>query len=90
MNTSRFKILIVLLASLFIFPILAEELEEATEEETNSPSNPQQLLEIVRQGQFADTQEQRDRERKKETEDVYDDKVWQYSKSKYRSRFSFQ
>ena len=64
MNTSRFKILIVLLASLFIFPILAEELEEATEEETNSPSNPQQLLEIVRQGQFADTQEQRDRERK--------------------------
>ena len=64
MNTSRFKILIVLLTSLFIFPILAEEHEEVSEEETKSPSNPQQLLEIVRQGKFADTQEQRERERK--------------------------
>ena len=31
-------------------------------EEAAQPSNPQELLEIVKQGQFADTQEQRDRE----------------------------
>ena len=34
---------------------------EEGEEETVQPSNPQELLEIVRQGQFADTQQQRDR-----------------------------
>ena len=32
------------------------------EDEEVQPSNPQELLEIVRQGQFADTQEQRARE----------------------------
>ena len=35
---------------------------EEGEEEAAQPSNPQELLEIVKQGQFADTQEQRDRE----------------------------
>ena len=35
---------------------------EETEEEVVQPSNPQELLEIVKQGQFADTQQQRDRE----------------------------
>ena len=35
---------------------------EEGEEDTVQPSNPQELLEIVKQGQFADTQEQRDRE----------------------------
>ena len=35
---------------------------EEGEEEASQPSNPQELLEIVKQGQFADTQEQRDRE----------------------------
>ena len=34
----------------------------AEDEEEAQPSNPQELLEIVRQGQFADTQEQRARE----------------------------
>ena len=34
----------------------------AEDEEEVQPSNPQELLEIVRQGQFADTQEQRARE----------------------------
>ncbi|MDC0508807.1 hypothetical protein OAO31_00765 [Gammaproteobacteria bacterium] len=35
---------------------------EDVEEEAATPSNPQELLEIVRQGQFADTRQQRDRE----------------------------
>ena len=35
---------------------------EEGEEEAAQPSNPQELLEIVKQGQFADTQEQRERE----------------------------
>ena len=35
---------------------------EEVEEEVVQPSNPQELLEIVKQGQFADTQQQRDRE----------------------------
>ena len=35
---------------------------EEGEEEVAQPSNPQELLEIVKQGQFADTQEQRERE----------------------------
>ena len=39
------------------FSIYTEE-----EEEKNDPSNPQELLEIVRQGQFADSEEQRARE----------------------------
>ena len=36
--------------------VASEEAEEV------QPSNPQELLEIVKQGQFADTQQQRDRE----------------------------
>ena len=35
---------------------------EETEEEVVQPSNPQELLEIVKQGQFADTRQQRARE----------------------------
>ena len=35
---------------------------EDSEEEAATPSNPQELLEIVRQGQFADTRQQRNRE----------------------------
>ena len=37
-------------------------ISEEGEEEAVQPSNPQELLEIVKQGQFADTQQQRDRE----------------------------
>jgi len=51
----------LILVSFFIFPLVAEE---ATEDEANDPSTPQELLEIVKKGQFADTQDQRDRERK--------------------------
>ena len=51
----------LILVSLFIFPLVAEE---ATEDEAKDPSTPQELLEIVKKGQFADTQDQRDRERK--------------------------
>ncbi len=56
-----YNFLPLILVSLFIFPLVAQE---ATEDDTNDPSNPQELLEIVKQGQFADTQAQRDRERK--------------------------
>ena len=59
MSKLRFRLLPVLLASLFTFSVFGEE---TTEEDTNQPSNPQQLLEIVKQGQFADTKEQRERE----------------------------
>ena len=43
--------------------LIAED-EASTEEASKSatPSNPEELLEIVKRGQFADTQEQRDRE----------------------------
>ena len=45
------------------FSLIAED-EASTEEASKSatPSNPEELLEIVKRGQFADTQEQRDRE----------------------------
>ena len=56
-----YNFLPLILVSLFIFPLVAQE---ATEDDTNDPSNPQELLEIVKKGQFADTQAQRDRERK--------------------------
>jgi len=36
--------------------------EDEGEEEAVQPSNPQELLEIVKQGQFADTRQQRARE----------------------------
>ena len=43
---------------------LTAEDEVSAEEESKAavPSNPQELLEVVKRGQFADTQEQRDRE----------------------------
>ena len=42
--------------------ISSTSFSEDGEEEAVQPSNPQELLEIVKQGQFADTQQQRDRE----------------------------
>ena len=57
--------LFVLLLALGSIPVsLIAEDEAATEEASKSaaPSNPEELLEIVKRGQFADTQEQRDRE----------------------------
>ena len=55
------KLIYILFLSLFLIPLSAEE--EGAEEETKTPSNPQELLEIVKKGQFADTEEQRQRER---------------------------
>ena len=58
------KLLILLLALGSIPVSLIAEDEASTEEASKSaaPSNPEELLEIVKRGQFADTQEQRDRE----------------------------
>ena len=55
------KFIYILFLSLFLMPLSAEE--EGVEEETKTPSNPQELLEIVKKGQFADSEEQRQRER---------------------------
>ena len=54
---------LLFLTPLFLLPINAEEEDDILEEEViDAPSNPQELLEVVKRGQFADTQEQRDRE----------------------------
>ena len=55
---------IVILLSFFSVLSIAAAEEEAVEEEVKGPSTPQQLLEIVRQGKFADSKEQRAREAK--------------------------
>ena len=57
--------LFILLLALGSIPVSLIAEEEASTEETSksaAPSNPEELLEIVKRGQFADTQEQRDRE----------------------------
>ena len=58
------KLLILLLALGSIPNFLTAEDEATAEEESSAvvPSNPQELLEVVRRGQFADSKEQRDRE----------------------------
>ena len=58
------KLFILLLALGCIPTYLTAEDEAPAEEESKAaaPSNPQELLEVVRRGQYADTQEQRDRE----------------------------
>jgi len=53
------KLFIFILSFGFISSVV---ISEEGEEEAVQPSNPQELLEIVKQGQFADTQQQRDRE----------------------------
>jgi len=60
MNKLTCKLLPLFVISLLVFPVYAEE---AAEEEFKDPSSPEELLELVQKGQFADTQEQRDRER---------------------------
>ena len=55
------KLIYILFLSLFLMPLSAEE--EGVEEETKTPSNPQELLEIVKKGPFADSEEQSHRER---------------------------
>jgi biopolymer transport protein ExbB len=54
---------LLILPFLIILPLTAAEIE-TTEEEVDNPSTPQELLEIVRQGQFADSQAQRKREQR--------------------------
>ena len=50
---------LLLLTPLFLLPLNAEEEDDILEEEVvDAPSNPQELLEVVRRGQFADTQMQ--------------------------------
>ena len=61
------NISLILLPFLLVLPLTAAEVE-TTSEEVDKPSTPQELLEIVRQGQFADSQSQRKRERKFRTE----------------------
>ena len=60
MNKLTYKLLPLFVVSLLAFPVYAEE---AAEEEVKDPSSPQELLELVQKGQFADSQEQRERER---------------------------
>ena len=60
MNKLTCKLLPLFVISLLVFPVYAEE---APEDEFKDPSSPEELLELVQKGQFADTQEQRDRER---------------------------
>ena len=55
------KLLPLFFIALLVFPVIAEE---EAEEAANEPSSPSELLELVQKGQFADTEEQRERERK--------------------------
>ena len=60
MNKLTCKLLPLFVISLLVFPVYAEE---TAEDNVKEPSSPEELLELVQKGQFADTQEQRDRER---------------------------
>ena len=60
MNKLTCKLLPLFVISLLVFPVYAEE---TAEDNVKDPSSPEELLELVQKGQFADTQEQRDRER---------------------------
>ena len=55
---NKIKLFIFLLS----FGLVSSTSFAEDEDEAIQPSNPQELLEIVKQGQFADTQQQRDRE----------------------------
>ena len=55
---NKIKLFIFLLS----FGLVSSTSFAEDEDEAVQPSNPQELLEIVKQGQFADTQQQRDRE----------------------------
>ena len=61
MNKIRNLLFIVFFAICSTSLVIVAE-EEVIEEEEKGPSNPQELLEIVRQGKFADSEEQKDRE----------------------------
>ena len=61
MKNIKLFILLLALGSIPTF-LTAEDEAPAEESKTVVPSNPEELLEIVKRGQYADTQEQRDRE----------------------------
>ena len=61
MKNIKLFILLLVLGSIPTF-LTAEDEAPAEESKTVAPSNPEELLEIVKRGQYADTQEQRDRE----------------------------
>ena len=58
------KLFILMLVMGSVPAYVTAEDDNSVEEESNVvvPSNPQELLEVVRRGQYADTQEQRERE----------------------------
>ena len=60
MSKLKFHIFPIVITTLLSFSVFSEEV---TEEPVDEPSNPQELLEIVKQGKFADSQQQRERER---------------------------
>ena len=64
MKNFRLNILWLVLIACFSLNMSSADELEAEAEEKAQPSTPQQLLEVVKQGQFADTQAQRDRESK--------------------------
>ena len=61
MKKLTYKLLPLFFITLLVFPVNAEE---EAEEVAKDPSSPSELLELVQKGQFADTAEQRERERK--------------------------
>ena len=61
MKNIKLFILLLALGSIPTF-LTAEDEAPAEESKTVAPSNPEELLEIVKRGQYADTQEQRDRD----------------------------
>ena len=65
MKKLTYQLLPLFFITLLAFPVNAEE---GAEEASNEPSSPSELLELVQKGQFADTSEQRERERKFRTE----------------------
>jgi biopolymer transport protein ExbB len=62
MKNIKLFILLLALGSIPTYLTAADEAPAEEESKAAAPSNPQELLEVVRRGQYADTQEQRDRE----------------------------
>ena len=62
MKNIKLLLLLVALGSIPTFINAEDEAPAEVESKTVVPSNPEELLEIVKRGQYADTQEQRDRE----------------------------
>jgi len=62
MKNIKLLLLLVALGSIPTFVNAEDEAPAEEESKTVVPSNPEELLEIVKRGQYADTQEQRDRE----------------------------